>query len=144
VDLLALLRGLTESLRGDDRYQSLRVNLSTPNGVAHISGVSRRLESALRNLLDNAASFAGPGGAVAIEAIRCDGDWEVSIQDTGPGIPAGDLNRLFQRFFTTRGDRHGTGLGLALTRAVLEAHGGHIRAESVPGSGARFVIRLPV
>jgi signal transduction histidine kinase len=144
VDLLALLRGLIESLRSDERYRGLHVSLACPEGAGTIHGVSRRLESALRNLLDNAASFAGCAGTVAVQATQRDDAWEVSIQDTGPGIPEKDLGRLFERFFTTRGDRHGTGLGLALTRAVLEAHGGDIRAESAQGSsGARFVIRLP-
>jgi signal transduction histidine kinase len=94
-------------------------------------------------LLDNAASFAGNAGSVTVVATERDGWWEVLIRDSGPGIPEKDLGRLFERFFTTRGDRHGTGLGLALTRTVVEAHGGQIRAESKQGLGATFLIRIP-
>ena len=143
VDLPLLLRGLTESLKGDDRYTGLQVHLSCPDGPGTIHGVARRLESALRNLLDNAASFAGNPGSVKVVAEEQGGWWEVLIEDSGPGISKEDLGRLFERFFTTRGDRHGTGLGLALTRAVVEAHGGLIRAESKQGLGATFVVRIP-
>ena len=68
---------------------------------------------------------------------------EIDITDIGPGSAAEHLPRLFERFFTTRGDRHGTGLGLALTRAVVEAHGRSLQAESPPEGGARFIVRLP-
>jgi two-component system sensor histidine kinase ChvG len=140
LDLAALLRGLVEPMRSDE---GPRIELDAPREPIAIAGVAQRLESAFRNLLDNACSFAGRGGTVRI-ALRADGRFaEASIEDSGPGIPDADLPRLFERFFTTRGDRQGTGLGLALTRAVVEAHGGHVRAESPAGRGARFVVRLP-
>jgi signal transduction histidine kinase len=144
VDLLALLRGLVDALRGDVRYPHVTTELECPPGRAVAHGVASRLESAFRNLLDNGAFFAGEGGRLRVSARAVGGELEVAIQDSGPGIPAADLPRIFERFFTTRGDRHGTGLGLALTRAVVEAHGGRIHAECPPDSGARFVTRLPV
>jgi signal transduction histidine kinase len=144
VDVAALLRGLVDVLRKDVRYPEVRVDLACPNGPLPVHGVPQRLEAAFRNLLDNGASFAGAKGSVRVDATVADGLLDVAIQDSGPGISDSDLPRIFDRFFTTRGDRHGTGLGLALTRAVLEAHGGHIRAEAPLGSGARFVIRLPL
>jgi two-component system sensor histidine kinase ChvG len=95
----------------------------------------------LRNLLDNALSFART--RVCIEVGRAGDEAEVVVSDDGPGIAPEDMPRVFDRFFTTRGDRRGTGLGLSLARAVVEAHGGTIRAESPPQGGARFVVRLP-
>jgi signal transduction histidine kinase len=68
---------------------------------------------------------------------------ELAVQDRGPGISEEDLPRVFDRFYTTRGSARGTGLGLALTRAVVEAHRGTIEATSTAGEGARFVVRLP-
>jgi signal transduction histidine kinase len=64
------------------------------------------------------------------------------VTDTGPGIPPEDLDRIFEPYFTTKED--GTGLGLALARRIILEHRGSIRAENVPGSGARFVIGLPI
>ena len=66
------------------------------------------------------------------------------MSDDGPGIPDGLLPRVFDRFFTTRGERQGTGVGLALVRAVAEAHGGSVSASSGPDGGASFTLRLPV
>ena len=106
-----------------------------------VQGVASRLESVLRNLLDNALSYART--RVCIEVNRVVGEAEIVVSDDGPGIPPEDMPRVFDRFFTTRGDRRGTGLGLALARAVAEAHGGTIQAQSPPGGGARFVVRLP-
>ncbi|MFL5322345.1 MAG: sensor histidine kinase, partial [Myxococcaceae bacterium] len=62
---------------------------------------------------------------------------------SGPGIPEQNLPKLFDRFFSRRGDKHGTGLGLALVRAVVEAHGGSVAAQSPKGSGATFIVSLP-
>ena len=143
VDLSALLEGLTNALKADARYAGVQVRLESPADPLTVQGVGGRLESAFRNLLDNGASFAGAGGNVTARLERLDGVAQVSISDTGPGVPVENLPRLFERFFTTRGDRHGTGLGLALTRAVVEAHGGTIRAESPEGKGACFVVQLP-
>jgi signal transduction histidine kinase len=67
----------------------------------------------------------------------------VAVTDSGPGIADADLPRVFDRFFTTRGAALGTGLGLALVKAVVVAHGGEVRAESPPGRGAAFHVVLP-
>ena len=73
-----------------------------------------------------------------------DGAWVVvAVKDNGPGIAASDLPRVFERFFTTRGEKRGTGLGLALTRALVEAHGGTVAVSSEAGQGAVFTIRWP-
>jgi signal transduction histidine kinase len=73
---------------------------------------------------------------------------QVAVTDTGPGIPPGELSRIFERFYQVdksraRSQRKGTGLGLTITREIVEAHGGRIGVESVPGSGATFVVWLP-
>lgn len=143
VELGGLLRGLVTALSIDERYRQLTIVCKGDAGVLPIEGVSARLETAFRNLLDNAASFAGEGGRVTVE-VKKSAEWiEVSIADTGPGIAPEHMAKIFDRFFTTRGDRHGTGLGLALTRAVVEAHQGTIRAEPAQ-EGAHFVVRLPL
>jgi two-component system sensor histidine kinase ChvG len=142
VDVAALARGIVDGARGDARFGSVTFEVRAPETTRTVRGVAHRLEAALRNLVDNAASFAGEGGRVTVEVAESDGAIEVAVSDSGPGIAADDLPRVFDRFFTKREREGGTGLGLALTRAVVQAHGGTVRAESPPKSGARFVVRL--
>lgn len=106
-----------------------------------------RLTQVLRNLVRNAVSHTAPGDRIRVAARTHDGRLELSIHDSGPGIPHDQLEQVFERFY--RGDegrsRHtgGSGLGLAIARAIVEAHGGRIWAESMPGEGATFRIVLP-
>jgi len=142
VDVAALARGITETARADVRWSGVRFEVVTPED-ARVNGVESRLDSAIRNLVENAASFAATDGEVGVEVTVASDVVQVSVRDTGPGITDSDLPRVFERFFTTRGRAHGTGLGLALVRAVAIAHGGDARAESAPGRGATFRIALP-
>ena len=159
VDVEALVRGLVTAARenedADGRAPHVEVSIASPadegadagadGGAMKVRGVAHRLESALRNLLDNAVSFAGADGRVEVSA-RADGrDVEIVVADSGPGIAKEDLPRVFDRFFTKREGATGSGLGLAMTRAAIEAHGGSVHAESDPAHdrGARFVVRLP-
>jgi signal transduction histidine kinase len=109
-----------------------------------------RLAQVLRNLLANALAHTPPSGVVTVSAAPADGEErmvEVRVADTGPGIAAADIPHVFERFY--RGDRSrsratgGAGLGLAITRRLVEAHGGHITAESPPGEGATFRFTVP-
>jgi two-component system sensor histidine kinase KdpD len=97
------------------------------------------------NLFDNIAKYTPVGTHVTVTATHS-GDWvEVAVEDDGPGLPDGDRSRIFDKF--QRGDPEGTvtgvGLGLAICRAIARAHGGEIRAETVPSGGARFAFTLP-
>lgn len=105
------------------------------------------LAEAVQNLIDNAFKYTGPEKRIAVEAKRVGRDVEIAVSDNGPGIARVDQSRIFDSFY--RGDdrlsraTEGSGLGLALTRHIVHAHGGKIRVESEPGKGARFVIVLP-
>ncbi|MFI7598156.1 ATP-binding protein [Actinoplanes sp. NPDC049681] len=107
-----------------------------------------RLRQVLDNLLSNAIKYTDPGGTVTVTAEAAGDDRvEIVVTDTGIGIPAEQYPRLFTRFFrastaTQRGIK-GTGLGLAVAKAVVEAHGGTITAEPAPGTGTRFTVALP-
>jgi two-component system phosphate regulon sensor histidine kinase PhoR len=100
------------------------------------------------NLVDNAVRFTPEGGAVRIMAERRNGSIEVRVADTGVGIPPEALPRLFERFYRVdparSRDGGGTGIGLAIARSVVEAHGGTIRAESEPGKGSTFTFDVPI
>jgi len=143
VDVGALVSGLCAAMADDERHVGVHFEVVAPPSPLHVEGVPARLERALGNVLDNAASFAGAGGTVRVLVRLDEGECVVAIRDTGPGIPPEALPRIFDRFFTDRADGRGTGLGLALTKAILEAHGGSIAAASPPGQGAEITARLP-
>lgn len=155
VDLAALARGVTSAI--EEAHPEVRFSVEA-DGPATVVGVEPRLDSLVRNLVDNAASFAGAAGEVRVRVKR-DADDErrflIEVTDTGPGISEKDLPRMFERFFTTRAmangsaeptarKQKGTGLGLALVKAVAEAHGGSVAALSSPGAGATFRVLLPI
>jgi signal transduction histidine kinase len=111
-----------------------------------VSGDERRIRQVIFNLLSNAVKFTPAGGAVDVRATRANGEVSVSVADTGPGIAAEDLRRVFEEFQQTeagieRGE--GTGLGLALSKRLVELHGGRIWVDSELGRGSTFVFTLP-
>lgn len=121
-----------------------------------VTGDGDRLAEVFTNLLDNALKHTPAGGKITASARVAAGpegddtrqEVEVAVTDTGQGIPAGDLNRVFERFYqvdkSRARSRGGTGLGLAICKSIVDAHGGRIWAESVEGLGSRFVVRLPI
>lgn len=103
-----------------------------------------RLSRALENLVFNAADFTPPEGRVILSLDRDGEDAVICVSDTGCGIPEAELPKVFRRFYTTRSDAGGQGLGLAITRAIVLEHGGEIGAASTAGRGSSFTIRLPL
>jgi two-component system sensor histidine kinase ChvG len=100
------------------------------------------LETAFRNLVDNAARFTPPGESVEIDVEGDAASLRIAVRDHGPGIPEKILPRIFDRFFTTDADRDGTGLGLSIVKAVVEAHGGSVAVRC--SEGTTFTVTLPV
>jgi heavy metal sensor kinase len=113
-----------------------------------VRGEEVALRRALTNLVENAVKYTPPGGAVELALARTDGWAVVTVTDTGIGIAAGDTERIFEPFVRLDAararDTGGTGLGLAIARSIAVAHGGKIAVQSVPGSGSRFAMRLPL
>jgi signal transduction histidine kinase len=110
-------------------------------GAATAEGHPSKIRQALANLIRNAVEAAGPGGDVRVGVEEDVAEARVSVQDSGGGLDATALSRLFEPFFTTK--EKGTGLGLAVSRAIARAHGGDIAAANRPGGGAQFTLRLP-
>ena len=105
-----------------------------------------RLEQVAANLIDNAVKYTPPGGRVDVEIERGEAAAILRVRDTGPGIPADEQPRIFDRLFrgdTSRAER-GLGLGLSLVKAIVEAHGGSVEVNSDPGRGSAFTVRLPL
>jgi signal transduction histidine kinase len=111
-----------------------------------VVGDRTRLEQVAANLIDNAIKYTAAGGRVDVELRRENAKAVMRVRDTGMGIPANELPRIWDRLF--RGDRsrteRGLGLGLSLVKAIIEAHGGQVSVESEPGRGSTFTVALPL
>jgi two-component system sensor histidine kinase KdpD len=123
-----------------------RVDVDVPDDLAPVLVDPVRLDQVLTNLLDNARSYAA-GSPVQVIARQAGGTVELRVVDHGPGIPGPERERIFDQFYRlTAGGRRpeGTGMGLAICRGIVEAHGGQLRVETTPGGGATFVLTIPV
>jgi len=105
------------------------------------------LETVLVNLLDNAVKYTPAAGDVVLSGMKVPGGYEIAVKDTGIGIPAEDLDRIFERFYRADKSRArpagGTGLGLAIVKHIVEAHGGKAFVSSTPGQGSTFRVFFP-
>jgi len=139
VDLKALCDEATTRLAETGRLAGAAVEVI---GVARVEGHPQKLRQVMLNLIKNGAEAAGPDGKVQVGLSQApSGGAEIVVSDTGPGLPDEASRRLFEPFFTTK--PAGTGLGLAVSLGIVQAHGGTLVADSAPGGGARFMVRLP-
>ena len=122
----------------------LRVHIASDTGLILVDGVL--IEQALFNLLDNSICHTPPGTAVEIRVERTDTEVLLTVQDEGPGLPCGEEERVFERFYRVPGGARGkgVGLGLAVCKGIAGAHGGTIRVVGHPGIGATFCVTLPI
>jgi signal transduction histidine kinase len=144
-ELVASVERTFDALARQKRVElSVVVEDSAPDVI--IADPDRLRSEVLGNLLSNAFKFTPEGGSIEVRAQGGeDGLLEVTVRDTGVGIPAEDLPRIFEKFYQVGQDAKaaGSGLGLAIAREIVEAHGGTIDAESEPGRGTTFHVRLP-
>ena len=149
IDLVRLARAAVERERDtlpDDRHE---IVVEVPQSEGNvIRGDEMRLDQVLTNLLSNAVKYSPAGGPVQVRLAQQDGQVIISIADRGIGIPPDERDRLFSPSGRTdharRSGIEGTGLGLYISRRVVEAHGGTIEIGDTPGGGATFTVRLPV
>jgi signal transduction histidine kinase len=131
-----------------ERAKTLTVNNDVPTDLPLVEADQERIHQVLFNLLDNAFRFTPDGGSVRVRAVLANGSCEVSVEDTGPGIPEVHLPLVFERFYRVDPSRSrddgGTGIGLAIARSIVDAHGGKIWAESDEGKGSTFRFVLPL
>ncbi len=147
VDLAELARSVAESFEGHG-YRAVVVS-DIPDQSVPVLGDTDRLEQVLLNLLSNAQEYSPAGGKILLQVRADAGMGRVSVSDNGQGVPADDLERVFERFFQSSGTSvkrrsGGMGLGLYISRGIVEAHGGRIWAESEPGKGSTFTFELPL
>jgi signal transduction histidine kinase len=143
----SLLAGVVRDLAPAADAREVVVLLNVQDGL-EIDGDPRRLSQVFRNLLDNAIKFSPKGARIDMNATRgAQGETIVSVRDFGPGIPKGEREKIFQRFYRVDPSRAktvpGTGLGLAIVKHLLILHGGKICVESEVGKGSTFVVKVP-
>ncbi len=155
-NLLEMLNNLNQYLGEDARNKGIDYITDMPSDPVTIQGLEPRLAQVFVNLITNAISFCEEGDAIRVWARRRDNRVLVVVEDTGPGIPDEALTKIFKRFYSERPEEHfgnNSGLGLAISKQIVEAHGGVIWAENIRPTeaditseplGARFVVGLPV
>jgi two-component system sensor histidine kinase KdpD len=121
----------------------VRFEMSFPPGMTTVDADYSQLDQVITNLLENAARYAPPGSAVHVSARQRESDVEVCVSDEGPGLDSATAEDLFKPFRSGRGSE-GTGIGLAICKAIVEAHGGHISAANRPSGGAIFTFTVPL
>lgn len=147
-DPLALIQQATDAVRTRAATRGIELGTYAPDSLPLVAIDHHRISQVLRNLLDNAIAQTGQGGTVTLTATGQGSIVEVAVSDTGAGITEEDLPKIFDRFY--RADRSraratgGRGLGLTISKGLIEAHGGTMRVESEPGEGSTFTFTLPV
>jgi two-component system OmpR family sensor kinase/two-component system sensor histidine kinase BaeS len=148
VDLENLITETVERLQLHAEANGIRLKAVTPGDLPQILADEARLSQVLTNLVDNAVRYAPEGTVVEVAARAVSGGVEVSVNDNGPGIPAEDIPRLFDRFWRGEKSRNratgGSGLGLAVAKQLVQVHGGRIWVGSELNQGTRFTFYLPV
>ncbi len=148
VDINALLHTILEKFT--PQAKKANILLSQEGEISQpILGDGDRLAQVFTNLVDNALKFTPAGGQVVIHANQGENKAEITVSDTGIGIPSEALPSIFDRFYQADssrrgGEKHGAGLGLAIAREIVQAHGGTISVRSEPGKGSSFTVQLPI
>jgi signal transduction histidine kinase len=149
VDVNVLLQSIIEKFTPQAQRKEIRLQLHIPADLPTLIGDGDRLAQVFTNLVDNALKFTPAGGLVILSAKKVGREMEISITDSGIGVPKDALSRLFDRFYQADpsragGEGHGAGLGLAIVKEILDAHNGKISVRSELVHGTTFVIHLPL
>lgn len=147
LDVASVARSALEDVLTRQGEKDIVVNLDIPESVPFLLGDKEHIELAFKHLLMNATQYAPPGVRITMRVRAADGWIEVSVEDTGVGIPAAEIPRLYDEFY--RGsmakelEPNGWGLGLTIVKQIVDRHGGVITVDSEPGKGSRFTLRFP-
>jgi len=143
----AIVQGLIDPLRARAEARRIALSITLPADLPLVRADRRALEQVLGNLLDNALKYASDGARVEMSGAALDGRVRLRVSDSGPGIEARHLPRLFERFYRVDAGRSrdlgGTGLGLSIVKHLVESMGGTVRVDSAVGRGTTFEVSLP-
>jgi signal transduction histidine kinase len=148
VSITRLIEEVVDSFQQEANHKRLTLRFDPPSNDLTVEGDSPKISIALSNVVNNAITFTNPGGHINVIAESIPGHVKVSVIDDGIGIPADDLPHIFERFYQVESHltrKHGgMGLGLSVSKVMVEMHGGRIWAESVEGKGSNFTFLLPL
>jgi signal transduction histidine kinase len=147
-DIIKLLKQTVAVRQSQAAAKGISLSADLPKKLPLVKIDAHRISQVLLNLIDNAITHTPSGGVVTVAARRLDNCLEISVEDTGEGIPAEDLSNVFERFYRVDKSRAratgGAGLGLAIAKYLVEAHNGKINVQSERGKGSRFTFTVPV
>lgn len=147
VSITDIIKRVADNLMGAAAARGISLRTELPPQASAVAGSESQLELMLRNLIDNAVNYTPTGGDVFVTVGESDDLLTVTVKDTGIGIPQGDRERIFERFYRVDRNRSretgGTGLGLSIVKHVVDNHGGRITLDSTVGLGSKFIIELP-
>ena len=148
LDLGDLVSDIVMKFQLHAEQSGIEIATVIPNDLPQISGDVGLIERAFDNLIDNAMRYTPTGGRIVLALETVHDGLVVSVKDTGIGISEQDIPHIFDRFYQSnhRQKEHSNqaGLGLAITKRIIELHGGEISVTSIPGDGTRFTIQFPV
>ena len=147
-DIIELVRQAVDPWQPQSKIKGISLSLNLPDNLPRVNIDWQRINQVMHNLMENAVAHTSKGGTITVAAIK-QGNWvEISVTDTGEGIPAEDLSNIFERFYRVDKSRAratgGSGLELTIAKRLVEGHGGKITVQSQLGKGSRFSFTLPV
>jgi two-component system phosphate regulon sensor histidine kinase PhoR len=146
-DIKQIFSAVTADLAPSIEAKRQHIALDVPPDARQVDGDPAKLHDIVRNLVENAVNYSPEDTEVRLGAAQANGSYMITVADSGPGIPAEDLTRVFERFYRVDKSRSrpgGTGLGLAIVKHLVELHGGEAVASNRPEGGAIFTVKLPV
>jgi signal transduction histidine kinase len=149
VNISALLNAIVEKFTPQSKRAGVNIKVEASDQLPNLNADGDRLAQVFTNLVDNALKFTPRGGSISMRVSVVNDEMQVTVSDTGAGIPAEALTHIFDRFYQADpsrggGEKHGAGLGLAIAREIAQAHGGRISVRSRLGEGTSFEVFLPL
>jgi signal transduction histidine kinase len=145
MDIAGVIREVRDSFAESAQAQGRQLDCRIPSGLPRVYADPDRVHQVFANLIGNAMKFTPPGGTIAVEAERARYEVRCSVRDTGAGMTEDQLERVFDPFWQAdRRSRIGFGLGLKISKCIVEAHGGTMQVRSAPGAGSTFSFTLPL
>ena len=149
VSMAGLLSAIAEKFTPQLQRAGININTNFSAGLPPITADGDRLAQVFTNLVDNALKFTPKGGSISLSAVVVNSEMQITVSDTGAGIPPQSLAHIFDRFYQADparrgGEKHGAGLGLAIAHEIVQAHGGRINVRSRLGEGTSFDVFLPL